>query len=150
MRIRAVAGELGLALVFAAIGIVWVAVAIRLPLWEGFAPQSGFMPLIYGLALISLAAVIAVTLLIATDAPRAREPVGKPLLVLAALAAAVVGLEAAGFGIAVFALLTFLFVVVERLPVLVSSLTAALTTAVLILLFRGWLSVPLPKGPLGF
>jgi Tripartite tricarboxylate transporter TctB family len=150
MRIRAVAGELGLALVFAAIGIVWVAVAIRLPLWEGFAPQSGFMPLIYGLALIGLAAVIAVTLLIATDAPPAREPVGKPLLVLAALLVAVAGLEAAGFGIAVFALLAFLFVVVERLPVLVSSLTAALTTAVLILLFRGWLSVPLPKGPLGF
>jgi hypothetical protein len=150
MRIRAVAGELGLALVFATIGIVWVAVASGLPLWEGFAPQSGFMPLIYGLALIGFSAMIAGTRIIAPDAPPAREPVSKPLLVLAALAAAVVGLEAAGFGIAVFALLTFLFVVVERLPVLASSLTAASTTAALILLFRAWLGVPLPKGPLGF
>jgi hypothetical protein len=150
MRIRADAGELGLALVFATVGIVWVLVAAGLPLWEGFAPQSGFLPLIYGLALIGLAAAVAVGLLIAPEATGAREPVGKPLLVVAALAAAVVGLEAAGFAITVFTLLAFLFVVVERLPALVATLVAALTTAALILLFRAWLGVPLPKGPLGF
>ena len=37
-------GELVLALVFAALGILWVAVAAGLPMWEGFAPQSGDDP----------------------------------------------------------------------------------------------------------
>jgi putative tricarboxylic transport membrane protein len=148
MRMRAAAGELGLALAFAAVGIVWIAVGAGMPLWEGFAPQSGFLPLVYGLAMVGLAGAIVVTLLTAA-APDAREPVGKPLLVLAALAAAVIGLEAVGFAIAAFALLMFLFVVVERLPALASTLVAAATTGVLILLFRTWLGVPLPKGPWG-
>jgi hypothetical protein len=39
--------------------------------------------------------------------------------------------------------------VVERLPVPASLLVAAATTAALILLFRTWLGVPLPKGPWG-
>ena len=149
MRIRAARGELGLTLVFAAAGIVWVAVAAGLPLWEGFAPQSGFLPLLYGLALIGLAAAIAINLLTATEAADTREPVGKPLLMLAALAATVVGVEAAGFATAAFALLAFLFIVVERLPALMSTLVAAFTTATLIVLFRIWLGVPLPKGPWG-
>ncbi len=49
-----------------------------------------------------------------------------------------------------FLLLLFLFAVVERLPVLRSVLVVAgATTAALILIFRTWLGVPFPVGPLG-
>lgn len=149
MRIRAAAGEVALALTFAAIGIVWIVVAVRLPFWEGFAPQSGFLPLLYGIALVGLSAAIVVGLLTATEAAETRDPIGKPLLVLGALAATVIGLEAAGFAVAIFVLLLFLFVIVERLPVVASVVVASITTVTLVLLFRTWLGVPLPKGVLG-
>ena len=96
-----------------------------MPLWEGFAPQSGFLPLLYGIALVGLSAAIVVSLLTATEAAETRDPIGKPLLVLGALAATVIGLEAAGFAVAIFVLLLFLFVIVERLPVLASIVVAS-------------------------
>ena len=42
-----------------------------------------------------------------------------------------------------------LFAAVERLPLLRSLAVAAAVTAVLFLIFRTWLRVPLPVGPLG-
>ena len=42
-----------------------------------------------------------------------------------------------------------LFIVVERLPVVPSLGVAAATAAGLHFLFRVWLGVPLPQGPLG-
>lgn len=151
MRRSPAMGEIGLALLFAGVGAVWVVVAAGLPLWEGFAPQTGFLPLIYGVALIVLSAAIIVSLVLeGGNEAGEREPVGKPLLVLAAVCAAVIGLQPAGFAIAIFLLMLFLFTAVERLPVLGSALVAGLTTAALIALFRIWLGVPLPIGPLGF
>jgi hypothetical protein len=76
-------------------------------------------------------------------------PFGKPLLVLAAVGAAVVGVAAAGFGVATFLMLFFLFAVVEKRSVLKSAIVSAATAAALILIFRTWLGVPLPAGPLG-
>ena len=149
MRWRVINGDVGLALVFAAIGIVWIFGATGLPFWEGFAPESGFLPLFYGILLVGLAAAVLVMRVLDPDAPSAARPVGKPLVVLAALTAAVVGVEPAGFGPSVFLLLAFLFAVVERLPVLRSFVVAGATTAVLMLIFKTWLGVPLPAGPLG-
>ena len=77
------------------------------------------------------------------------EPVGKALVVLAALAAAIVGLGLIGFAPSVFLLLLALFAAVERLPMLRSLAVAATVTAVLFLIFRTWLKVPLPVGPFG-
>ena len=65
------------------------------------------------------------------------------------MTAAVVGVEPAGFGVAVFLLLAFLFTAVERLPVVRSLVVAGVTTAMLVLIFKTWLGVPLPAGPLG-
>jgi hypothetical protein len=96
---RVALGEVILALFFAALGLLWVIASLRMPLWEGFAPQSGFMPLC--------------------------------------------------FGPAVFLFLLFLFALVERLPILTSLLVAAATTVILFLIFRTWLGVQLPIGPLG-
>jgi Tripartite tricarboxylate transporter TctB family len=148
MQGRIAIGELVLAAFFVVLGLLWVGTAIRMPLWEGFAPQSGFMPLWYGITLIGLTGVVLVNLFLDKDA-KPEEPIGKPLIVLAVFAAAIAGLEPMGFGPAIFLMLLFLFVFVERLSILPSVLVAAGTTAVLFLIFRTWLKVTLPIGPLG-
>jgi len=149
MQSRPALGEVVLALVFAVLGILWIVAALRMPLWEGFAPQSGFMPLWYGIILTTLAAAILVNLFLQRERGKAEQPIGKPLIVLAAFAAAIAGLELVGFGPSVFLLLLVLFAVVERLPIARSILVAAGTTAVLFLIFKTWLGVTLPTGPLG-
>ena len=135
-------GELALALVFVALGVLWIVRAATMPLWDGFAPASGFMPLWYGVLLVVLAGAVAAPLFLRT-AP-AEEPVGKPLLVLAVVAATIVGFGLVGFAISIFLLLLVLFAVIERLPLGRSILVAAGTTAVLYLVFKTWLGVPLP------
>jgi hypothetical protein len=111
-----------------------------MPLWDGFAPGSGFMPLWYGVILIGLAGAVIV---LARDA-RLEEPVGKALVVLAVVAAAILGFSLIGFAPSVFLMLLVLFAAVERLPLARSILVAAGTTAVLYLVFKTWLGVPLP------
>jgi putative tricarboxylic transport membrane protein len=150
MRARLLKGDVGLALIFGGLGLVWLFGSFGLPFWEGFAPQSGFLPLFYGLLLTGLALVILAGSFFETESASDEQSVGKPLTILVALTAAAIGVEAAGFGVAVFLLLLFLFAGVERLPVLRSLVVAGATTAALVLIFRTWLGVPLPAGPLGF
>lgn len=140
---RVARGEVVLALVFAATGALWIARAARMTLWEGFAPDSGFLPLIYGALLVGLAVVVLV-LEVLGGAPSAAQDVRKPLLVLAALVAAVAALPVAGFVVSVFALLLFLYAFVERLPWLNAAVVSAATTGALYLIFKAWLGVPLP------
>jgi len=149
MRARLLNGDVGLAIVFAGLGLVWLFGSLGLPFWEGFAPQSGFLPFFYGLLLTGLSLAILIGAYVESARVPDEEPVAKPLIILAALAAAAMGVEAAGFGVAVFLLLLFLFAAVERLPLVRSVIVAGATTAALILIFRTWLSVPLPAGPLG-
>ena len=143
MRLRADKGELGLALFFAAVGGLWIFRAARMPLWEGFAPDSGFLPLLYGILLSALALAAAGQILTAGDAGPTQE-FRKPLLVLAILIATVSALPIAGFAVSVFALLFLLYAVVERLPWLTSAIVSAATSGILYLVFKVWLSVPLP------
>jgi len=143
MRLRVAKGELVLALVFVAVGGLWVAKGARMSLWEGFAPDSGFLPLVYGLLLAGLAVAVVIQLALA-GMPAAEDDVRKPLLVLAALIAAVSALPFAGFLVSVFLLLAFLYAVVERLPVVTSLVVSGSTTGALYLIFRTWLGVPLP------
>ncbi len=148
MHSRPAPGEVALAIVFAAAGVVWIVGALGHPLWDGFAPSSGFMPLIYGILLTALSLAVIASLFFGDAAPDG-GPVGKPLLVLAAVAAAVIGVGVAGFGLAVFLMLLFLFAAIERLPIVRSLLVAGGTTAALIVIFKVWLGVPLPAGPWG-
>ena len=142
---RIAAGELALALFFALLGALWIVAALRMPLWSGFVPDSGFMPLWYGALLVALAGAI-----LAFNKDRKKEdPVGKPLVVIAVVAATIVGFELVGFAPSIFLLLLVLFAAVERLPLVRSLAVAAGTTAVLYLVFKTWLRVPLPAGPLG-
>lgn len=141
---KASKGELALALAFAALGVLWIARAATMPWWDGFAPASGFMPLWYGVILVVLAAAVAFT---AQKMPE--EPVGKALVVLAVVAATIVGLSVMGFAPSIFLMLLVLFAAVEKLPLVRSIAVAVAVTAVLFLVFRTWLGVPLPRGPLG-
>ena len=143
MHWRAAKGELLLALVFVAVGALWVAKALGMPLWDGFAPSSGFLPLIYGCLLAGLALAVVAELLLA-GAPASGGGVKKPLLVLAVLIAAVSALPFAGFVISVFFLLFLLYALVERLPWLPAMAVSAAITGGLYLIFRTWLGVPLP------
>lgn len=147
MHARFAQGEVILALLFAALGVLWMVTSFGMPFWQGFAPQSGFVPFWYGVILTALAAACLVNALRRTEDEK--PPIGKPLVVLGALAAGILGLELIGFGPAIFLLLLVLFAAVERLPLLRSALVAAVATAVLIVLFRVWLGVQLPIGPLG-
>jgi hypothetical protein len=150
MEIRAAKGELLLALIFAATGVTWIVGALGMPLWEGFAPNSGFLPLIYGFLLTGLSLIILAGLLSGEGAGADTGKIGKPLLVLAALIGAVVGLEVVGFAISIFLMLLVLYAVIERLPILISTAVSAATTAALYFAFKTWLGVPLPAGPIGF
>jgi putative tricarboxylic transport membrane protein len=141
--VKLLKGELALALGFAALGGLWIAKGAAMSLWEGFAPDSGFLPLVYGVLLSGLALVVVAQLLAAGAVP-AGENIRKPLIVLGALAAAVAALPFAGFAISVFALLLFLYAVIERLPWLTAITVSAGTTGVLYLIFKTWLGVPLP------
>jgi hypothetical protein len=136
-------GELALAFIFAALGGLWIARAARMPVWgDSFAPDSGFLPLVYGALLLGLALAAAARLLAAKAV--SGESMRKPLVVLGALGAAVAALPLAGFAISVFALLFLLYAAVERLPWLNSALVSAAMTGGLYLVFKVWLSVPLP------
>jgi len=146
---RIAPGELILALFFALLGGLWVVAALRMPLWQGFIPQSGFMPLWYGITLAGLAAAILARLWLGKEPPRQEEPIGKALVVIAVIAATVLGFELIGFAPSIFLLLLVLFAAVERLPLARSAAVAAGVTAVLFLIFRTWLRVSLPVGPLG-
>jgi hypothetical protein len=149
MQSRVAIGELVLAAFFVALGLLWVGAAIRMPLWEGFAPQSGFMPLWYGIILVGLTTTAVINLFRQKEDAKAEDPIGKPLIVLGVFAAGIAGLEPMGFCPAIFLMLLFMFAFVERLPIISSVLVAAGTTAVLFLIFHTWLKVGVPIGPLG-
>ena len=140
MRPRIALGELALALFFALLGALWIVAALRMPLWSGFVPDSGFMPLWYGVVLVGLAGAIAFL----SRERKSEEPVGKPLVVIAAIAATVLGLQLIGFAASIFLMLLALFGAVERLPLVRSSAVAAGTTGVLYLVFKTWRGVALP------
>ena len=148
MNLRAAPGELLLALFFALLGGLWIAAAARMPLWQGFIPQSGFLPLWYGITLTGLASAILAGLWFEQE-PKQEEPIGKALVVIAVTAATALGFDLIGFAPSIFLLLLVLFAAVERLPLLRSLAVAVAVTAVLFLIFRTWLKVPLPVGPLG-
>jgi len=146
---RIAPGELALALFFALLGGLWILAALRMPLWQGFVPQSGFMPLWYGVTLAGLAAAILARIFLEKEEKQIEEPIGKALVVIAVLAATIIGFSLIGFAPSVFLLMLVLFAAVERLPMVRSAAVAAAITALLFLVFRTWLGVPLPLGPLG-
>ena len=151
MRLRDLAGELVLCAVFIATGALWVAIAAGMPIWDGFAPASGFLPLVYGILLGTLAvAATFVDVVGRRSGNETRPPVGRPLMIILAIAAGAAGIETAGFFASMLLAMLFLYRVAERLPLVSSVVTATATSGGLTLVFRSWLGVPLPAGPWGF
>lgn len=150
MKLLALKGELAFTVFFAAVGLYWVYASLDLPLWSGFAPDSGFLPLVYGILLTALSIGIGAYTLVSRGEATEREPLAKPFLILAALAACVGVGSVLGFLVPLFAMMFFLYAYVERLPVLHSALVSAGTTGALVLVFEHWLQIPLPLTPWGF
>jgi putative tricarboxylic transport membrane protein len=149
MGFRGKAGDLAIAGVFAIAGAFWMREAAKLPLWDGFAPGSGFLPLVFG-ALLAAFALAAGFVALREEAPEAPGGLGRPTLVTLALLGGAAGIESAGFFASMFAMMAFLFLVAERRRPLPSVATAAGMALLLTGVFRGWLGVPLPAGPWGF
>jgi putative tricarboxylic transport membrane protein len=142
-------GEFILPLIFIGLGVTWIAVGARMPVWDGFAPDSGFLPLIYGVLLVGLSIAFLAELFAGRHAETEAETSRKPLTILAILTATVIGIDVIGFAAAIFLMLLALFAAVERHPVLVSFGVASAVTGALVLVFKTWLGIPLPLGPMG-
>jgi putative tricarboxylic transport membrane protein len=143
-------GDFLFAAMFAVLGLVWIVGSLDLPFWAGFAPDSGFLPLVYGVLLFGLSTVIAIVALIDPVATSEREPLRKSMLLLVTLVVSVGAISFLGFVAPLFGMMMFMYAYVERLPLLRSFLASAGTTGVLALIFEHWLDVPLPLSPWGF
>jgi hypothetical protein len=143
-------GDLGLSAGFAAMGLVWIAGARQMPMWERETPGPGWLPFAFGALLLALSAGAALQAL-RNPAPLPDQPGGlrKPLFILGATLAAVLGLEVLGFVPAIFLMLLVMFTLAERKRLLPSVLAAAGVAGALHLIFAVWLAVPLPAGPFG-
>ncbi len=147
---RFVNGDTAIAALLLAGGLYWMAASVPLGFWLGFAPGTGFMPFVYGALLVLLSGIVlAGRLLSAERLAAVAESPRKPLTIILVVALTILGIETAGFVPAIMVTLLALFIVVERLPVVPSLGVAAATAAGLHFLFRVWLGVPLPQGPLG-
>ena len=149
MKRSALSGELLFALMFAVLGLVWMVGSFDLPFWAGFAPDSGFLPLIYGILLFGLSACVAVAAFRHPADTSEREPISKSMQILMALIVAVAACSFIGFVIPLFAMMLFLYAYVEKLPLIRSAIVSAGTTAALAIIFEYLLEVPLPLAPWG-
>jgi hypothetical protein len=150
MKITALKGELAFAALFAVVGLVWIVRSFELPFFDGFAPDSGFLPLVYGVLLLGLSTAVIVTLFTSPPDTSEREPLSKSLQVLGGLLVGVASASWLGFAIPLFGMMLFMYAYVERLPIVKSVLVSAATTGILVLIFEHWLHIPLPLSPWGF
>lgn len=149
MRRRVAWGDLALSAAFATLGAVWVAGARAMPMWERETPGPGWLPFAFGAILLALSIGAAAQALLRPAGDVPAGGVRKPLMVLGATLAAVLGLEVVGFVPSIFLLLLALFVLAERRPVLPALVAAAGVAGALHLVFAEWLAVPLPRGLFG-
>ena len=150
-KIMASKGEVAFTALFTVFALVWIAGSLELPLWAGFAPESGFLPLIYGAILLVLCAAVLVTVLRGPSLEEAeREPTRKSWMLLGALVATVASFGFVGFAIPLFLMSLFMYAYVERLNLVTSALVSAVTTGVLVLVFAYWLAIPVPLMPWSF
>lgn len=150
MKIAALKGELAFAALFAVVGLVWTVRSFELPFFDGFAPDSGFLPLVYGVLLLGLSTAVIVTLFVSPPDVSGREPLKKSMLILGTLVVGVASISWLGFAIPLFGMMLFMYAYVERLPIIRSVVVSAATTSVLVLIFEHWLHIPLPLSPWGF
>ena len=147
MKLQAIKGELAFAAFFAAVGLVWIVKAMGYPFWTGFAPDSGFLPIVYGVLLLLLSAGVVAMLLLSPQEEVEREPLAKSFKLLGILILTVASLGFLGFAIPLFLMMFAMFAFVERLPVVRSAIISAAVTGFFLLVFQHWLKIPVPITP---
>jgi hypothetical protein len=148
-------GEVVVGITIAALGAGWLALALKLPYMGEFAPGSGFLPVWLAGVLTVLAVVFVIRRVRAGALTRGADEdgeggLGRPALVSAGLFVCVAVIEWLGFVPSVTLYILFLVRVVEGHLWRVAAALALGTSLSLWLLFKVWLKVPLPVGPLGF
>ena len=148
MKLDAIKGELAFAALFAAVGLYWVAGSLDFAIWSGFAPDSGFLPLVFGLLLLALSAGVIVMLLTTpVDETVEREPLAKSFKLLGELILTESSLGFIGFAIPLFLMMLFMFAYVEKLPLVRSTIVSAAISGIFLVVFAHWLQVPVPVFP---
>jgi len=126
--------------------------ATRMPLVAGKAPGSGWLPLLLGVLMAFLAALLFLT---ASRRPVSQDksvvwPKGEGLVnnvgILVALAVSVALLELLGYIVSTFVFLLGLTLLLGRYDWKLTTGMAAISTGVLYWVFKIWLEIPLPPG----
>ena len=141
-------GERIFSILLGLFGLLWLVKSFELKYSEDSVPGSGFLPFWLGLLMVVL---VAVYLWMGRAAiAEAPSRLGRVMTITAGLAVTVVLIDPLGFTVPIAVYLLFLLRVMERESWLTSIGVAVGTSAALLLIFRIWLSVPLPRGPWGF
>ena len=119
-------------------------------------PGSGLFPLITGILLTIIAGIVFITSFRQSNAA-ANEPPGadmrlghiKPAATVIIMFLYAITIDWVGFITASLILLFFLYKAIGNLSVKVSIGGSVLTTVIAYLIFKVWLNVQLPTGPLG-
>jgi putative tricarboxylic transport membrane protein len=150
-----ITGERLVAACVGVFGTVWLLQSRQLSYWSEYAPGSGFLPFWLGVVLV----VLSIAFLVTSFAQPASAPpaavaddAGKRRVVpiVIGLFLCILALDWIGFAAAIAGYLFFLIHFVERRSMAESAGVAIGTSFALWLIFRHWLSVPLPVGPWGF
>ena len=142
-------GERIFAFLLALFGLVWAFKSPALKYMdEDGVPGSGFLPFWLGVTLFGLVAIFLWTR--RTSMLTLPGRLDRVFSIVAALTATVLLVDPLGFTLPVAALTLFLLRVMERESWLASVTGAIGISLALLLVFRVWLSVPLPRGPWGF
>jgi putative tricarboxylic transport membrane protein len=135
-------------------GLLILAGSLNMAIGRLGEPGPGFLPLIVGALLVLMSLVLFVTALRRKRGERGiagmgRKELFKIVTTSLSLVLYAVALKPVGFVLVTLILLVFLFRTIGELGWKVSLAGSLLTTIVFYLLFRVWLEVPFPMGPLG-
>ncbi len=130
--------------------------ALKMPLAAGKAPGSGWLPLILGLLMAFLSALLFIA---AARRPVSQDrnvswPTGKGLAnnvaIVVGLAISVALLQLLGYIVSTFVFLLGLTLFLGRYNWKSATAMAVITTAILYWVFQQWLMIPLPSGLINF
>lgn len=153
-------GEKWFLFLLALIGLGWIAIASPLQFMDESIPSTGFVPVIFSIlftALVIAQIIVNLRKEKKNAAPNhgqiteiAKTDRKKILQVIFGLVAAIIAFDFIGALTSLFLLLVYLLGLVERRPIRQTLIVSVTTSLILFGLFKVWLGVPLPTGPLGF
>lgn len=153
-------GEKWFLFLLALLGVGWIAIASPLQFMDESIPSTGFVPVIFSILFTALV-IVQIIINLRKEKKNAAPNHGqitqitktdrkKILQVIFGLVAAVIAFDFIGALTSLFLLLVYLLGLVERRPIRQALIVSVTTSLILFGLFKVWLGVPLPTGPLGF